>query len=344
MHGVKRFTPEKRAAMRRENEERAISYRARSAAAMERRRQKIYDSTSLEAVEKVVIENPDFATLWNFRREILLHMHSDADEQSKRNACQQEFALTQECLGVNPKSYPVWFHREWVVRWGECSWHLATELKLTSKLLALDDRNFHCWTYRRSIVRIAGVEAEAELHFTTSKIESNFSNYSAWHYRSKLLPQIHSESGALRGVLRCELELVRNAFYTAPEDSSAWFYHRWLLAQLASGPSATICPADFEDTVRDELRMTAELIELEPDCKWPLATASYLGRIAQHHGVSFVDEMTTTANVQLEDLQRVDPFRSRHYLDVSRSDASNTQTLPSGRWVRQSGGFYMPSR
>ena len=91
------------------------------------------------------------ATVWNFRRQVLEHMHppqgDDAQMSGERKAaCAAELALTQECLGLNPKSYPVWFHREWVIVWGRCSYQWATELKLTGKLLALDDRNFHCWT------------------------------------------------------------------------------------------------------------------------------------------------------------------------------------------------------
>merc|ERR1712070_1038948 len=149
---------------------------------MERRAERRYDAESLVLVAKVVTENTDFATMWNYRREILQHLHPDSESvgqldvsQLRRDACAAEFALTQECLGYNPKSYPVWYHRQWTLEWGCCHWQWATELKLTAKFLKLDDRNFHCWTYRRFVVGVAGVAPASELKFTSDKIETNFS-------------------------------------------------------------------------------------------------------------------------------------------------------------------------
>ena len=102
-------------------------------------------------------------------------------------------------------------------------------------MLDVDDRNFHCWNYRRFVVSLMdGGRAidEAELEYTTRKIELNFSNYSAWHSRTKVLPRVSDLS---KEALDREYELVQQAFFTEPEDQSGWIYHRWLTAQTLMG-------------------------------------------------------------------------------------------------------------
>lgn len=101
---------------------------------------------------------------------------------------------------------------------------------------------------------------QSELAFTTRKISENFSNFSAWHYRTKLLARQWSEKGltetdpervasldqgATRSafqlqaypesltLLLVEFELVRQALWSDPNDQSAWLYHRWLIGQGA---------------------------------------------------------------------------------------------------------------
>jgi hypothetical protein len=59
----------------------------------------------------------------------------------------------------------------------------------------------HCWGYRRYVTEKAGTSNDSEFQFTTKKIEENFSNYSSWHQRSKLIPQLFPTPEQLQPVL-----------------------------------------------------------------------------------------------------------------------------------------------
>ena len=58
--------------------------------------------------------------------------------------------MTERALRRNPKSYGAWQHRKWTLRaQGPGRADLAHELALCAQLLAADERNFHCWGFRR---------------------------------------------------------------------------------------------------------------------------------------------------------------------------------------------------
>ena len=234
--------------------------------------------------------------MWNFRRETLLfHFEEDlaqaslVDESARLKAQEKEketllkeLYFTQQALMRNPKSYWCWNQREWATqrlsRMSACPWE--KELALCGQLLHHDARNckfllnqphqsthstqVHCWNYRRYVVAQSHISHEAELKFTTNLIEENFSNYSAWHQRSKLLPLIFTDPEEYHRAIDEELEVVKNAFYTMPNDSSAWFYHRWLINQ---NPLPSIILREIEAV--EELLQILELPE-EKKCRCSL--------------------------------------------------------------------------
>ena len=96
---------------------------------------------------------------------------------------------------------------------------------------------------RRFVVQKANITPMQELEYSLKKIEANLSNYSAWHYRSNLLPLCFPADKALPGVsadsscsvleerLLAEFDLVTSAIFTDPGDQSSWFYQQWLLGR-----------------------------------------------------------------------------------------------------------------
>lgn len=135
----------------------------------------------------------------------------------------KELEFLVKSIMKSPKSYTLWFHRQWVIDRGLVierdlmkdvkDWHsriLETELKLCDKMLMMDERNFHCWNYRllTSLLYLKEIPLRVEDSLSASVgflkkecemaeglIKKNFSNYSAWHYRSKLMPELYSRTG-----------------------------------------------------------------------------------------------------------------------------------------------------
>lgn len=236
MHGRLKVktTAEQQEAKRKERERKLLLYRAATDKIFSKRKNNELDQEMLNLTGELLSTNPDFSTLWNIRRELFEAWLTTKATEELQKAFTSELYFLEQCLSTNPKSYGTWHQRCWVLnRMPEPNW--KRELMLCSRFLELDERNFHCWDYRRFVVKRFGVSAETELEFTTTKISSNFSNFSSWHYRSKLLPIVHPDSSQPTGVktdiLQQEFELVQNAFFTDPSDQSAWFYHKWLLGK-----------------------------------------------------------------------------------------------------------------
>lgn len=243
-------------------------------------------------VQRAVEANPDEYTLWAFRREVLIakcRTSSPIDNEWK-----SELELTTRALQRHPKAYPAWQHRLWLMsdrlmtsQISLALWEsaLKEEQMLSAFMLSKDGRNFHGWAHRMRVRAILESKSPAkqisilkkELGFVEEKINDDFANYSAWHHRSVLLPQIHTQGPDL--FLADELQFVRQAFYTEPDVQSAWFYHRWLLAGApARGKKAVV----VDGLLNEELSACEELLSIEPEARYALQTKvqilSQLGR------------------------------------------------------------------
>ncbi|KAF9765310.1 hypothetical protein IL306_002397 [Fusarium sp. DS 682] len=245
--------------------------------------------------------NPEYYTIWNIRRRCLvsglLTAVTDQDvaetpskvsdhknQQSDSEILQSELAFTVPLLRSFPKCYWIWGYRQWIllqaivrlsVPKARGIWE--AELALTSKILSIDQRNFHAWSYRRIVVaKLESSEllgesmAEAEFAYTTKMIQNNLSNFSAWYLRSQVIPKILEERSANNesraSFLSEELSFVRGALDLDPEDQSLWNYHSFLVSQLVDQSSRhTFVPgltvAEQAAYVRHEINEIKSLLE-----------------------------------------------------------------------------------
>ncbi|KAI5641446.1 protein prenyltransferase alpha subunit repeat domain-containing protein [Phthorimaea operculella] len=247
MHGrVKvRTSEEEKARKEKERQEKLKLFKHATQAIQHKRKEGELDKELMDLTAKVLTSNPDIYTLWNIRRETITIFRKN--EEMSEEMCQihdAELQLTEYCLKINPKSYCAWHQREWILTTRpDPDW--KKELDICNKYLKFDERNFHTWDYRRFVVRQSKPPLKEEFDFTTEKLYDNFSNYSAWHYRSKMLVELYPDVKGGRPIEdshhKHELKMVQSAAFTDPDDTSAWFYQRWLLGAVKKTIHIAVC-------------------------------------------------------------------------------------------------------
>ncbi|KAJ3275464.1 hypothetical protein HDV01_000291 [Terramyces sp. JEL0728] len=193
------------------------------------RKENNHSRDALLETTKMLSTNPEYYTVWNYRREILASMLPTLDQEGQQETLKQDLSLLDALLLRAPKSYWVWNHRRWVLE-NMPTKQYDKELKIINYMLDLDSRNFHGWDYRRYVIGKNVSTPEKEFEYTNTKIKQNFSNYSAWHYRSKIMPLVF-QGNALKNQIKTDIELVRDAVFTEPKDQSAWLYQRFLFGK-----------------------------------------------------------------------------------------------------------------
>jgi geranylgeranyl transferase type-2 subunit alpha len=350
---------------------------------------------ALDLTSKILRINPDYYTLWNYRREVLLAMYgnslglrkermdglifttmsstadhinghgSPAAAAAANDDCRisaelgsiirdQELNLSKEAIIKNPKTYGAWWHRVWVMQ--RFASNYEQELKLCSQFLDADQRNFHCWNYRRYVAIAGNVSPADEFQYSTEKIEQNFSNYSAFHHRSVFISQLgHRNMEAKQAALTVELAIVENATFTDPFDQSAWWYYRFLIQWMASHLEVSQQPEVVNvllqqqqqqqqslarDICREVLQLQVEnlnsLSEAEPQCKWPVDALVFLLTMQRDLHVrqqvvlplDQVADITGQIHAHLNRLKELDPQRVARY-DYLTSYAAAVPDAPA---------------
>ncbi|KAG7386458.1 hypothetical protein PHYBOEH_008684 [Phytophthora boehmeriae] len=275
------------------------------------KKQKIHEPHVLPLTSHLLLLNPEFHVVWSYRREVLnALLTQDADKQE---LAKTELKLTLDALQRNPKSYSAWFQRQWIIDQGLGD--LKKEIGLCDKLLDLDERNFHCWNYRRHVCKLAGLTEEDQLAFTTHKIEQNFSNYSALHHRSIALPDPLTAD-----VVFDEIGQVQQAVFTEPDDQSAWFYYRWLLTSMLELVESSA--ADAAGFLNSQVQWLDELAEMEAEAKWVIVTLADL-----HFRLGAITEVNGWNDAQKKSIElyeraiKLDPDHRRYYQDMMKKNA-----------------------
>ncbi|RSM08343.1 hypothetical protein CEP52_004739 [Fusarium oligoseptatum] len=266
----------------------------------------------------------------------------DDDASKDAETVRAELGFTVPLLMEFPKCYWIWNYRLWILDQATERFEKPVarriweeELGLVSKMLTKDRRNFHAWGYRRHVVTqlesslLSGKSlAEPEFEYTTKKIHDDLSNFSAWHNRSQIIARLLDERKAddetRKEFLDKELDLVREALNVGPEDQSLWYYHQFLVLNLADpAGSRQIAPSLTVDQRKSyidrEVTDIKDLLEDYKDIKWIYeALIEYAVALNQLTGQAPESEYKKDVASWLAKLKELDPMRNGRWADLEK--------------------------
>ena len=234
--------------------------------AIRRRREKVYDATSMAVTARLLEINPEVLTAWNFRREAIVlagdetrrgprrvsseHRTNDPERtHSFAPTLADELALTERCLRKNPKSYPAWHHRKWCVARRVYGVKTETDAETESHLHATgfaDERGFP----------VASLLA-TELAMAQTLLDLDDRNFHGWGYRrfvTSLAIKKNERALETRSARRAtERETPERTLKKKPEVSSNVFDH--------DRDRATVSDEASVVSARAELRFSEAKIE-----------------------------------------------------------------------------------
>jgi geranylgeranyl transferase type-2 subunit alpha len=128
--------------------------------------------------------------------------------------------------------------------------------------------------------------------------------------------------------LGTELELIRGGLNVGPEDQSLWYYHQFLVLNLADPTSSRqIAPnltvEERKTYIDREVIDIKDLLEDYRDIKWIYeALIEYAIALSQLIGQPFEPETQNDVASWLENLRKLDPKRNGRWDDLEKELSS----------------------
>lgn len=177
-----------------------------------------YSTETLKKISELLNLNPEYYTVWNYRRQVLRHQFSEGGDSPGERLAQVAQLIKNDLLFLVPllrsfpKCYWIWNYRLWLLDEArrllpvpQARQFWEEEFALVGKMLTLDSRNFHGWGYRRLVVetlkQLSTLDesksmTRKEFDYAKKMVSANLSNFSAWHYRTKLILRLLEEQSA----------------------------------------------------------------------------------------------------------------------------------------------------